>query len=302
MGNTQATSENNIEKSYFDRFFNIIPDLPDNRDLYYQSKKEKTNIVMDYKKEMLLIPELNINQECNLIYNLSLIIYLYCKESKKDFFFPYINYTFYNSVLKKNTMGNISTNSCLSIRNCLKAINYYGLYCQKGLVINSENIFKKPNLFFFENAKNTMIEYQRIKKDIKSIILAIKDGNLILFNYSIYNSFLSEKTQKSGHIFCPENNEKMIGMKSSIIIGINEEREELIIKFNSSKTFGEKGIGYMPYNYIEHNCSDLWIIDKQKIVIKKKNNNLKKENYIYVGENEYNDNVPIQNNNKRRII
>lgn len=298
MGNTQ-TQENNKKKDIFCRIFNIIPDTPDNRDIYYQSEEKENNHKVDYIKEMSLLPGLNIHSECNLVYNICLILYMYFKETKQDISFPYINYIFYNLLLLENKEGLVTKDTFrISIRNCLKSINYYGIYCYQGLTNNS-NIFTKPDLIMYQDSKHIQLQYYRIKNNIKNILGVLSDGNLIIFNYSIYNSFISDKTKRTGHIFCPESNEKMIGMNSSIIIGYNEKREELILKFNSSLSFGDKGIGYMPYKYIENNCCDFWVINKNKLFIgEKKNNNQKNDSYIYIDKN----NSDIESVHKRRII
>jgi hypothetical protein len=299
MGNTQTQENNNKKKDIFCRIFNIIPDTPDIRDIYYQPEEKEDKHKVDYIKEMSLMPELNIHSECNLVYNICLILYMYFKETKLDIPFPYINYIFYNLLLLENKEEVVSEDSFrISIRNCLKSINYYGIYCYQGLT-NNPNIFTKPDLIMYKDAKHIQIQYYRIKKNIKNILGVLADGNLIIFNYSIYNSFISDKTKRTGHIFCPESNEKMIGMNSSIIIGYNEKREELILKFNGSLYFGDKGIGYMPYKYIENNCCDFWVINKNKLFIEeKKNNNQKNDSYIYIEKN----NSDIESVHKRRII
>ena len=80
MGNTQTQENNNKKKDIFCRIFNIIPDTPDNRDIYYQSEEKENNHKVDYIKEMSLLPGLNIHSECNLVYNICLILYMYlCK-------------------------------------------------------------------------------------------------------------------------------------------------------------------------------------------------------------------------------
>jgi hypothetical protein len=302
MGNTQTQENNNTKKNIFSRIFNIIPDTPDIRDIYYQQVEKKDKHIVDYIKEMSLIPELNIHPECNLVYNICLILYMYFKETKQDISFPYINYIFYNSLLLENKEEVVTKDSFrISIRNCLKSINYYGIYCYQGLTNNS-NIFTRPDLIMYKDAKHIKLQYYRIKKNIKNILGVLADGNLIIFNYSIYNSFISEKTKRTGHIFCPESNEKMIGMNSSIIIGYNEKREELILKFNSSRSFGDNGIGYIPYKYIEKNCCDFWVINKNKLLIEEnKNNNHKNDSYIYI-DNSNSNNNNIDSVHKRRII
>ena len=44
MGNSQSFQNNNTKKDFFSKYYNVIPDIPDNRDiLFSESKTEKTD-------------------------------------------------------------------------------------------------------------------------------------------------------------------------------------------------------------------------------------------------------------------
>lgn len=305
MGNSQSFQNNNTKKDFFIKYYNVIPDIPDNRDiLFSETKTEKTD--QSYLNTILSMPKLNIPPESNIIFNIILVIYLYLKEENKEMVFPYLNYNLYNAISNTNMNYDVlHKNTYLSIRNCLKSLNKYGIYLQNGYVFDENQLFIKPENSIYQNAKKIKIEYLRINNSLENIISVLNENYLILFNFSVYNSFHSEKTQKTGYIYCPEKNEKMIGMRSGIIISNNQKREEMSVLIDSNKFFGEKGIGYIPHKYLEKNCTDFWIITK-KIIIEDNNN--KNNNNIILNDNSKktaSETVVFEKNSlykKRRII
>lgn len=102
--------------------------------------------------------------------------------------------------------------------------------------------------------------YYSIGQDLGLLKSCLMNGNPIIFGFMVYTSFMTLEVAKTGKIPMPsaddyivittDNDHKVLGGHSSIIIGFNDVEQVFICVNSWGEKWGDKGFFYMPYKYI----------------------------------------------------
>ena len=92
----------------------------------------------------------------------------------------------------------------------------------------------------------------------------------VCFGFSVFESFESKETAKTGIMCMPGKDEKLLGGHAVMCVGFSDSKKKFIIRNSWGVNWGDDGYFYMPYEFMTNKdlCSDFWIIEK----IKDKNN------------------------------
>lgn len=141
---------------------------------------------------------------------------------------------------------------------------------------------REPSAFCYSFAANyKSIRYFRhdsptlSRKDVLgSVKKALDAGIPSMFGFSVFNSLNQAAT--TGKIPFPTSNEKILGGHAVVTVGYNDNVEienntggtptqgALLIRNSWGETWGDKGYGWLPYEYILKEISmDFWSILKQ---------------------------------------
>jgi len=167
------------------------------------------------------------------------------------------------------------------LRSTMAALALFGVPPEKYYPYITENFDDEPTAFCYSFANNyKSIQYFKLDvpntdgdlllKRIKSFIAA---GIPSMFGFSVYDSI--EQSRNDGKIPFPSNVEKIIGGHAIVAVGYDDSmtieniysKEKtvgaLLIRNSWGEDWGDKGYGWIPYEYILKSIAvDWWIILK----------------------------------------
>ncbi len=119
---------------------------------------------------------------------------------------------------------------------------------------------------FKEASKHLITSYERIEQNLLSIKAALAEGHNIICGVIIYPQFESPEAAKTGIIDTPgwliRNLTPSLGGHAIVLVGYDDKTQ--MFKFrNSWGMWGDKGYGYLPYDYITNTtlACDFWVIN-----------------------------------------
>ena len=79
-----------------------------------------------------------------------------------------------------------------------------------------------------------------------------------LAGVEVFASWFTDRVSKTGVIPLPKKNDALEGGHAICIMGYDDSKKILKFKNSWSAGWGDRGYGYMKYEYIERYCSDAW--------------------------------------------
>lgn len=149
-----------------------------------------------------------------------------------------------------------------SLKTLLKSIRKYGVCSEKTWPYVEGNILKEPSAEAQTEAqKYKNIDYFRVKNKTNDIKVASSYDYPIVFEMNVYPSFTNENVAKTGMIPLPGKDERVVDKQTCIIVGFRDSIECFICANSLGKEWGERGFFYLPYEYVEEHCCDLYAIN-----------------------------------------
>ena len=108
------------------------------------------------------------------------------------------------------------------------------------------------------------ISAHAVEQNLQALKHELSNGNVIMFGILVYNSFELADTTKSGIVKLPNPNEACLGGHALLLVGYNEEEKGFIFRNSWGMGWGDKGYGYIQYEYVLNPAfaGDFWVIDK----------------------------------------
>lgn len=99
--------------------------------------------------------------------------------------------------------------------------------------------------------------------DLNAFKAAIAKRKTIAFGISCFKSFESDAVKKTGIVPMPDAAlEPMVGGHAVLAVGYDDAKQHVVFRNSYGTTWGDKGYGYLPYNYFKHDwVGDAWIAD-----------------------------------------
>ena len=92
-----------------------------------------------------------------------------------------------------------------------------------------------------------------------------------LAGIEVFASWFTDRVTKTGIIPNPKKNDELKGGHAICIMGYDESKNLFKFKNSWSMQWGDKGYGYIRYEYIERYCSDAWsatdLIENPKLLV-----------------------------------
>ena len=151
------------------------------------------------------------------------------------------------------------------IRDAIKSMASTGVASQASWPFDPKRVNVKPSDAAFEDAKKKIVgEYYRIDSPdrLYKLKVALASGYPVVFGISVYDSFMSDHSTRTGVIPLPKQTERLLGGHAIKAVGY---RNGFIIFQNSWGTgWGENGFGFLPEKFIEDDnlSNDYWVITK----------------------------------------
>jgi C1A family cysteine protease len=102
-----------------------------------------------------------------------------------------------------------------------------------------------------------IMAYARVKSllDMKRSLVI---NGPFMAGVEVYEGFMTDEAAKDGIIPLPVKSEEFLGGHAICIVGYDEEMGYFKFKNSWGTRWGQKGYGYLPYDYMKKYCSDAW--------------------------------------------
>lgn len=186
------------------------------------------------------------------------------------------------------TEGSFESDEGAMMRTICDTFKKFGVCEEKYLTYGMENLYTRPCIEAYENAKkHTISSYYRVNT-LDEVRLALSQGHTVLFGMTVYDSF--EGVKKDGVIPVPTKGEKILGGHATKLVGHNDNatltpkvslllsifmivlsllfgikkkmapKGYLILRNSWADTWGDNGYGYMSYEAFEAVKQDMWVM------------------------------------------
>lgn len=245
---TISSKNNMIQDENFDtQMFRTLIDL-----------RANTDVLPIYDMSIEQVGMTAVNSICAIIYSKLL-------SKGGSLFCPSRCFIYYNTLFKDNKFKDLDENaissSKLCLRDHLKALKRFGVCNEKNYSYSFDTLLRKPSDLCYNEGKYLNFDYHRVPISIELIKYFLSKNEIVLCNMSIYNSFLDNETRSSGRIRLPQEIDSYLGMLACSIVGYLESNQTFILRFSFGTFWGDKGYGFINYEYAEKLINDMWIIN-----------------------------------------
>lgn len=183
-------------------------------------------------------------------------------------------FAYYNA---RSFEGTVKQDAGASVRNAVKGIVKYGIPTERSWPYDISKFSKKaPAAIYSAALARKITSYHRVTSlaDAKA---AVASGVPVIFGFSVYDSFEGSDIAATGNMPMPDlSTEKMIGGHCVWMAGYDDKRPYFDSKNNQigvgcgiivnswGKSWGDKGLFYMPYPYLSDRSlsDDFWAMVK----------------------------------------
>lgn len=236
-----------------------IPDILDSRDYKYKRKclcfKPQK---IDLSKYCSPVEDQRTLGSCTAQALVGNMEYLDYRDDKKHTDLSRL-FVYYN---ERMIEGTINQDSGAYIRDGIKSLHKYGV-CPE--VMHPYNISKfkiKPTQKCYEEAVNRKISsYMRVN-GVTGIISSICEYYPVVFGISLYESFQSIYTARTGIVNMPKRTESLIGGHAIMATGFDRKERRFICRNSFGIQWGKNGYFTIPFDYVSKLGRDFWTIRK----------------------------------------
>lgn len=200
------------------------------------------------------------------------IQYLCNKGHYKWPFTPSRLFIYYN---ERAMEGTVWQDAGAYIRDGIKTVNSQGVCPEDSKAAwnwaYSDDTFRfrmKPSAACYKDAvMHKAISYEAVPQSEVGLKTVLAAGLPIVLGIAVYDSFESADATRTGDIPMPNaKTESVLGGHAVLIVGYDEAKRKFIFRNSWADTWGNKGYGTFPYDYLTNPdlCSDIWAISVVK--------------------------------------
>lgn len=236
------------------------PDLPDHRDLVYKVTRPKTTpSVVDLRATCPPVYDQGQLGSCTANAIAAALDFDRSKQGK-PLLFPSRLFIYFN---ERSMEGTIESDAGAMIRDGIKSVAKQGA-CSEGKWPYSTSKFaaKPPAACYSEALQYQALSYERVARDVSQWEQCLAGGFPIVLGFTVYDSFMSDTTARTGLLAMPGKKEKMEGGHAVLCVGYDKRKKLFIIRNSWGTNWGQQGYFMLPYAYITNpNLSDdFWTI------------------------------------------
>ena len=139
----------------------------------------------------------------------------------------------------------------LNILGALQTVKSYGISAETYWPYVISNFSKlSSSTSFTKLYKLNNYSYANVIQDIAHIKECLTLNLPVIIGVKVYSSFESTTANKTGIIPMPSSNETSLGGHCVIIVGYNDSTGYFQFQNSWGTSWGDKGYGYLPYNYV----------------------------------------------------
>jgi C1A family cysteine protease len=252
-----ASSSPEIRKAVY----GWLPDIPDIRDhLYGAVRKIPAKLPAKVDLRPTCSPVENQKELGSCTANaLAGALEFLMKKDKVKFADMSRLFIYYNERVIEHS---VKTDSGAMIRDGIKTLAKQGACSEKNWPYNIAKFAIKPAKICYTEALNyKILSYARINT-LDEMRTCLADGYPLVFGFSVYEGFESQKVAKTGVVDMPKAGEKMLGGHAVLAVGYDDVAKRFTVRNSWGADWGKKGYFTMPYDYMaDRNLSDdFWTI------------------------------------------
>ena len=163
----------------------------------------------------------------------------------------------------RTIMGTVGYDSGVTNRDLMKALARFG-WCDESLwPYDISKFTQKPPTECFEQAAERRIEkYMAVPQDLTTMKACLAARDPFIFGFSVYESFESPSTKRTGVVPIPKLGERRIGGHDVMVCGYDSETRRFKFRNSYDVTWGQNGYGWIPFDYATDPrlAGDFWTV------------------------------------------
>jgi C1A family cysteine protease len=239
-----------------------LPDLPDYRDHLYAAPMEMLGAIpakVDLCAQCPPVYDQGQLGSCTANAIAAAIEFDRLKQKLNDFA-PSRLFIYYNERAMEHT---IASDSGAQIRDGIKSVGKLGDCPETEWPYVISKFKTKPSKNCYADAlKYKAVLYQRVTQNLGQLKGCLAAGYPFVFGFTVYESFESAQTAKTGHASLPKSSEQSIGGHAVVGVGYDDAKQWFVVRNSWGGKWGMKGYFTLPYAYLtdENLASDFWTI------------------------------------------
>lgn len=205
---------------------------------------------IDFGSKIFIRDQDNVGM-CTAVCVVITLEYYFAKTTDKSIKFSPL-FVYYN---ERKLRGTIEQDVGASLTDAIQAITIFGA-CQEATWPSiddnvkfkerpSDHAYKEPHEIF----KGLRFRHSHLSNNLEIIKHVLSEKNPVLCGINVFPSFESEETEKTGIVPMPDFYEPPIGAHAITLVGYDDTTERLKFANSWGVDWGDKGYGYLPYNY-----------------------------------------------------
>jgi C1A family cysteine protease len=245
-----------------------IPDLPDQRDKIFTPTPELLAAVPT-------VDHVDLRAACPEVYNQGVLgsctanalaaAFDFDRHLEgKPFMTPSRLFIYWNERFME---GSVDTDSGARLRDGIKSLRRWGTPPERDWPYDIDKFRDKPNKKSYEDAeKNQVLEYQRIvtphHDQTRDMLACLHQGYPFVTGISVYESFESEESNRTGRIPLPARSEQLLGGHAVLVVGYDRKDRIFICRNSWGAEWGDNGYFYLPFDYLTNKglANDMWMV------------------------------------------
>lgn len=228
-----------------------IRDQPDPRDYLYQAPRHLFGLPrsVDLRPGCSAVEDQGQLGSCTGNATVGALEFLERKAGKAPFVDLSRLMAYYNG---RAIEGTVRQDSGCQIRDVVKGLSKVGTCAESLWPYAVKTFAHKPTAAQLADAKNhKALTYHRIAgfNDMKA---CLAEGYPFTLGFEVFESFESDDVARTGIMPMPKMNERHLGGHAVLVVGYEDDTQQLIVRNSWGSAWGIKGYFKMPYAYAQN--------------------------------------------------
>ena len=168
-------------------------------------------------------------------------------------------FIYYN---ERSIEGTTASDAGASIRDSIKSVAQWGVPPETEWPYDPTQLTVEPPATVYADAgKHLALVYESIDQDLNELKACLAAGYPFLFGFTVYQSFESDATAKTGIVRYPGFFERPVGGHAVMAVGYQDADQMFVCRNSWGADWGGAGYFFFPYKYmLSRLASDFWTI------------------------------------------